>query len=202
MLPAAAGEAKIFAEVHPDSICKSVESCSFVAYGSKESLDVKASAEVPFAVLSAKPQLRECFIKCELPDSGLDLRQVTLADEEGAALAVHTVEVPSPRCRKLQRLRCTMMEHPAGESCCWAAAHTTQLEILPGACIVGCWGCGTLEAWQAGDGLHARVQEVEELAPGEAKGVGMCVGPIFSETPTLLDWLQYYTALGVKGIHM
>ena len=46
------------------------------------------------------------------------------------------------------------------------------------------------------------VQEVEELAEGEAKGVGMCVGPIFSETPTLLDWLQYYTALGVTRIHM
>ncbi len=30
----------------------------------------------------------------------------------------------------------------------------------------------------------------------------MCVGPIFSETPTFLDWLQYYADLGVTGIHM
>ena len=40
------------------------------------------------------------------------------------------------------------------------------------------------------------------MSAGEEKGVGMCVGPIFSETPTLLDWLQYYADLGVAGIHM
>ncbi len=41
------------------------------------------------------------------------------------------------------------------------------------------------------------------MAPGgRAAGVGMCCGPVFSETPTLLDWLQYYGALGVRHIHM
>ena len=35
-------------------------------------------------------------------------------------------------------------------------------------------------------------QEVDRLPAGKAKGVGMCVGPIFSSTPTGLDWLQYY----------
>ena len=37
-----------------------------------------------------------------------------------------------------------------------------------------------------------RAQEVDRLPEGKAKGVGMCVGPIFSSTPTALDWLQYY----------
>ncbi len=36
------------------------------------------------------------------------------------------------------------------------------------------------------------VQEVDRLPAGKVKGVGMCVGPIFSSTPTTLDWLQYY----------
>ena len=36
------------------------------------------------------------------------------------------------------------------------------------------------------------VQEVDKLPKGKPKGVGMCVGPIFSSTPTTLDWLQYY----------
>ena len=36
------------------------------------------------------------------------------------------------------------------------------------------------------------VQEVDKLPQGKPKGVGMCVGPIFSSTPTGLDWLQYY----------
>ena len=30
----------------------------------------------------------------------------------------------------------------------------------------------------------------------------MCVGPIFSEMPTMLDWIEHYAALGVAGIHM
>ena len=37
-----------------------------------------------------------------------------------------------------------------------------------------------------------RAQEVDRLPEGKAKGVGMCAGPIFSSTPTALDWLQYY----------
>ncbi len=36
------------------------------------------------------------------------------------------------------------------------------------------------------------VQEVDRLPAGKVKGVGMCIGPIFSSTPTTLDWLQYY----------
>ena len=57
---------------------------------------VQASAEVPFAVLSAKPQLRECFVTCDLPGPGQAVREVALRSKEGATLAVHTVEVPSP----------------------------------------------------------------------------------------------------------
>ena len=48
MLPlhgaAAVGEVRIFAEVHPDSVCESVAKCAFLApKGSKDALSVKAS---------------------------------------------------------------------------------------------------------------------------------------------------------------
>ena len=51
-----------------------------------------------------------------------------------------------------------------------------------------------LQALQWPDGPHQTVpmQEVDKLPKGKPKGVGMCVGPIFSSTPTTLDWLQYY----------
>lgn len=45
-------------------------------------------------------------------------------------------------------------------------------------------------------------QEVDRLPAGTAKGVGMCVGPIFSATPTALDWLQYYAGTALKHAHL
>ncbi|EIE19825.1 hypothetical protein COCSUDRAFT_48697 [Coccomyxa subellipsoidea C-169] len=131
------GEARIYAEVHPDTVCYSVAACQFSVRGeNRETIRVKARAEVPFAVLSDKPQLRECFIFCNLPGPGSDLEEVAIEDADGEAMVTWPVE------------------------------------------------------------------EVERLPKGQAKGVGMCVGPIFSETPTFLDWLQYYADLGVDGIHM
>ena len=63
--------------------------------------------------------------------------------------------------------------------------------------------CRETIAWTEQDPLQSRStllpQETEAPHAGRRKGVGMCVGPIFSETPTLLDWLQYYAALGVQA---
>lgn len=40
-----------------------------------------------------------------------------------------------------------------------------------------------------------------EVAGTEHRGVGMCVGPIFAESPQFLDWLTFWSKLGLKGIH-
>ncbi|CAL8469521.1 g9062 [Coccomyxa elongata] len=131
------GEARVYAEVHPDTVCFSVAACQFsVKGGNKETVRVQARPEVPFAALSEKPQLRECFIFCTLPAPGSELEEVVIEGKDGQMLATWPVEA------------------------------------------------------------------VERLPVGHKKGVGMCVGPIFSETPTFLDWLQYYADLGVDGIHM
>ncbi|CAK0784444.1 hypothetical protein CVIRNUC_007648 [Coccomyxa viridis] len=131
------GLVRVFAEVYPVDVCKSISSCTVAITGAaEETLTVPAIAEVPFINLTAKPELRECFLKCKLPHQGLRLEHVTIESSDGQALAT------------------------------WA------------------------------------VEEVDKLPQGKPKGVGMCVGPIFSSTPTTLDWLQYYAELGVSGIHM
>ena len=53
-------------------------------------------------------------------------------------------------------------------------------------------GCLQAFQWPGGSHQTVPVQEVDKLPKGKPKGVGMCVGPIFSSTPTTLDWLQYY----------
>ena len=50
-------------------------------------------AEVPFINLTAKPELRECFLKCKLPHQGLRLEHVTIESSDGQALATWPVEV-------------------------------------------------------------------------------------------------------------
>ena len=50
-------------------------------------------AEVPFINLTAKPELRECFLKCVLPHQGLRLEHVTIESSDGQALATWRVEV-------------------------------------------------------------------------------------------------------------
>ncbi len=88
------GETRIYAEVHPDTVCYSVAACQFSVRGeNRETIRVKARAEVPFAVLSDKPQLRECFIFCNLPGPGSDLEEVTIEDGDGEALVRWPVEV-------------------------------------------------------------------------------------------------------------
>lgn len=33
------------------------------------------------------------------------------------------------------------------------------------------------------------------------KGVGMCLGPVYSYIPQFVDWLTYWSAMGISGIH-
>ena len=92
------GEARIFAEVHPDTVCYSVAACQFsVKGGNRETVRVNARVEVPFAALSEKPQLRECFIFCNLPQPGSELDDVTIEDSNGQALITWPVEVRSQK---------------------------------------------------------------------------------------------------------
>ena len=49
--------------------------------------------EVAFVNLTAKPELRECFLKCKLPHQGLQLEHVVIESSDGQALATWPVEV-------------------------------------------------------------------------------------------------------------
>ena len=75
---------------------------------------MQASADVPYAVLSAKPQLRECFVTCPLPGPGQAVGEVALRTREGATLAVHTVEVRGPLRRRTRHGRRGMHACGAG----------------------------------------------------------------------------------------
>ena len=48
---------------------------------------------MPFVNLTAKPELRECFLNCKLPHQGLRLEHVTIESSDGQALATWPVEV-------------------------------------------------------------------------------------------------------------
>lgn len=105
------GEARVYAEVHPDTVCLSVAACQFsVKGGNKETVRVQARPEVPFGALSEKPQLRECFIFCTLPAPGSELEEVVIEDKDGQTLATWPVEV-SIRLRSIHWL-------PYGYHCC------------------------------------------------------------------------------------
>ena len=45
-------------------------------------------------------------------------------------------------------------------------------------------------------------QEIETLPFGKSKGLGMCVGPQFSETPFFADFLSWYLDMGVDRFYM
>lgn len=45
-------------------------------------------------------------------------------------------------------------------------------------------------------------QEIETLPHGKSKGLGMCVGPLFSEAPFFADFLTWYLDLGVDRFFM
>ena len=48
---------------------------------------------VPFANLTAGPELRECFVSCKLPQRGLKLDEVALENPDAEILATWPVEV-------------------------------------------------------------------------------------------------------------
>ncbi len=52
------------------------------------------------------------------------------------------------------------------------------------------------------DILASCVQEIETLKPGQSKGLGMCVGPLFSETPFFGDFVTWNVQMGVDRFYM
>jgi len=55
--------------------------------------------DVPFSNLTAGPELRECFVKCKLPQQGLELAQIVLENSDAHILATWPVEVIIPFLR-------------------------------------------------------------------------------------------------------
>lgn len=52
------------------------------------------------------------------------------------------------------------------------------------------------------DNFFSASQTIEMIEiHSKPQGVGMCVGPVASERPTTVDWLGWYTNLGVARIH-
>lgn len=49
--------------------------------------------DVPFSNLTASPELRECFVRCSLPQKELKLAEVKLENHDGLVLATWAVEV-------------------------------------------------------------------------------------------------------------
>ena len=49
--------------------------------------------DVPFSNLTTSPELRECFVRCSLPQTGLKLAEVKLENRDGLVLATWAVEV-------------------------------------------------------------------------------------------------------------
>ncbi|CAL8469879.1 g9421 [Coccomyxa elongata] len=50
--------------------------------------------------------------------------------------------------------------------------------------------------------ITAVLEEIETLPLGKSKGLGMCVGPLFSEAPFFADFLTWYLELGVDRFFM
>ena len=103
---AAAGEAKVLAEVHPHAVCNAVVYCSFVVEGSATgaTLRVPAAAKAPFNLVGDGPQLRECFITCPLPQPGMSLGEVSVEGSDMEPFITWPLEVcaaaaqPSSSC--------------------------------------------------------------------------------------------------------
>lgn len=54
---------------------------------------------------------------------------------------------------------------------------------------------------QAGT-LCGCAQETEDLPHGKYKGVGICLAPLYSETPFMSDFLSWYTEMGVDHFYL
>ncbi len=62
--------------------------------------------DVPFSNLTVGPELRECFVKCNLPQQGLKLTQIVLENSDAHILATWPVEVTIPSLR-VHTVECT-----------------------------------------------------------------------------------------------
>eukprot|EP00884_Botryococcus_braunii_P022178 jgi/Botrbrau1/8644/Bobra.0196s0038.1 len=49
--------------------------------------------------------------------------------------------------------------------------------------------------------LLAEVPLESVVLSNATKGIGMCLGPVYSYIPQFVDWLMYHSVLGAEGIH-
>lgn len=70
-------QVRITAEVYPDEVCSMVEFCQLD--GPSGHFQMAATSQMPFGTWGVSgPQLRECFVHCNLSETGLDLNWVHL----------------------------------------------------------------------------------------------------------------------------
>lgn len=70
-------QVRIIAEVYPLEVCESIDTCQLD--GESGHFDIKAQGRAPFDTWGVdKPQLRECFVDCKLPQPGLKLAMAHL----------------------------------------------------------------------------------------------------------------------------
>ena len=70
-------QVRISAEVYPLEVCESIDTCQLD--GESGHFDIKAQGRAPFDTWGMdKPQLRECFVDCKLPQPGLKLAMAHL----------------------------------------------------------------------------------------------------------------------------
>ena len=153
-------QVRITAEVYPLEVCESIDTCQLD--GESGHFDIKAQGRAPFDTWGVdKPQLRECFVDCKLPQPGLKLAMAHLRYMSSlAADGLKVAELAgSQRGRPCGHL-------PWGEGLC------------------------NLRRDADDELIHANMalEEIHTLGNGTAqkKAVGMCVGPVFSAAPTFL----------------
>lgn len=65
-------QVRIIAEVYPEEVCSLVEVCQ--VDGPSGHFQVPATSQMPFGTWGVSgPQLRECFVQCNLLETGLNL---------------------------------------------------------------------------------------------------------------------------------
>lgn len=140
------------------------------------------------------PEMRECFITVTLPAPGMNLSEINLvlAEQTRTVTAVLEVSISSGEllcktahswciCQK-EASECAADTYPMGQALP-CSSNTCVLSFGPfsvGPCM----------------------QELETLPHGKSKGLGICVGPLFSEAPFFADFLTWYLHLGVDRFFM
>jgi hypothetical protein len=144
--------------------------------------------ELPFSVRTEGPELRECFVTCPLPQRGLHLAELTLRAVDSSISITARIEVrrAAPQSQQLKYVSVDKQH---------AASSVMHDHLAP-----------SLDEEGAAVALSRRcpktLQEVDLLPPGKKdKGVGLCLGPLFSETPFFSDFLNWYTEMGVNQFY-